>query len=138
MASAVDYCFATKYAAVKLSELAIGIGPFVVGPAVQRKVGLSAMSTLAIDATSWYSAEWAKEKGLYASIYDTTEEMDEAVQKLCCKLALSHESATLKLKKIFWEGTENWDNLLTERAKISGELILSSYSKDAIKKIKGK
>ncbi|MEC8030585.1 MAG: enoyl-CoA hydratase/isomerase family protein, partial [Bacteroidota bacterium] len=92
----------------------------------------------AIDATSWYSAEWAKEKGLYASIYDTTEEMDEAVQKLCCKLALSHKSAILKLKKIFWEGTENWDNLLTERAKISGELILSSYSKDAIKKIKGK
>ena len=138
MASAVDYCFATKYAAVKLSELAIGIGPFVVGPAVQRKVGLSAMSTLAIDATNWYSAEWAREKGLYASIYDTSEEMDDAIQKLCRKLALSHESATLELKKIFWEGTENWDNLLTERAKISGELILSSYSKDVIKKIKGK
>ena len=138
MASAVDYCFATKYAAVKLSELAIGIGPFVVGPAVQRKVGLSAMSTLAIDATSWYSADWAKEKGLYASVYDTTEEMDEAVQKLCSKLAMTHENATLELKKIFWEGTENCDKLLAERAKISGELILSSYSKDAIKKIKGK
>lgn len=137
MASAVDYCFATKYAAVKLSELAIGIGPFVVGPAVERKVGLSAMNTLAIDATTWYSAEWAKEKGLYASIYDTAEEMDEAVFNLCEKLALSHESATKEIKKIFWEGTENWDDLLAKRAKISGELILSSYSKDAIKKIKG-
>ena len=128
--------FATKYAAVKLSELAIGIGPFVVGPAVQRKVGLSAMSTLAIDATSWYSADWAKEKGLYASVYDTTEEMDEAVQKLCSKLAMSHENATLELKKSFGRN-ENWDKLLAERAKISGELILSSYSKDAIKKSKG-
>ena len=137
MASAVDYCFATKYAAVKLSELAIGIGPFVVGPAVERKVGLSAMNTLAIDATTWYSAEWAKEKGLYASIYDTAEEMDEAVFNLCEKLALSHESATKELKRILWEGTENWDDLLAKRAKISGELILSSYSKDAIKKIKG-
>ena len=90
--------FCYKYAAVKLSELAIGIGPFVVGPTVQRKV-LSAMSTLAIDATSWYSAEWAKE-GLYASIYDTTEEMDEAVQKLCCKLSLITRKRHIKIKNL--------------------------------------
>ena len=70
MASAVDYCLATKGASVKLSELAVGIGPFVVGPAVERKVGLSAMSQLAIDATTWQSAQWAKEKGLYAEIYE--------------------------------------------------------------------
>ena len=52
VASAVDYCLATKFAAIKLSELAIGIGPFVVGPAVERKLGLAVMAQLAIDARS--------------------------------------------------------------------------------------
>ncbi|MEC9158890.1 MAG: enoyl-CoA hydratase-related protein, partial [Bacteroidota bacterium] len=138
MASAVDYCFATKYASVKLSELAIGIGPFVVGPAVERKMGLSAMSTLAINATEWFSADWAQEKGLYSSVSETTEEMDAEVDALCKKIATSHDKATKELKKIFWEGTEHWDDLLSERAKISGGLILSNFSKEAIAKIKGK
>lgn len=138
MASAVDYCFATKYASVKLSELAIGIGPFVVGPAVERKMGLSAMSTLAINATEWFSADWAQEKGLYSSVSETTEEMDAEVDALCKNIATSHDKATKELKKIFWEGTEHWDDLLSERAKISGELILSDFSKQAIAKIKGK
>ncbi|MGV6861627.1 MAG: enoyl-CoA hydratase/isomerase family protein [Putridiphycobacter sp.] len=138
VASAVDYCFATKFASVKLSELAVGIGPFVVGPAVQRKIGMSAMSQLAIDATTWQSAEWAKEKGLYAEIFDTVEEMDEAIDILANKLADSNPEAMHLLKQIFWEGTENWGELLKERAAMSGQLVLSDFTVNAINSFKKK
>ena len=80
MASATDYCFATKFAAIKLSELAIGIGPFVVGPAVERKVGTSAFSAMTINATKWFDAEWAREKGLYTEIFETTDDMDVEIE----------------------------------------------------------
>jgi methylglutaconyl-CoA hydratase len=136
MASAVDYCFATEHASVKLSELAIGIGPFVVGPAVERKIGTSAMSQLAINATEWYPANWAREKGLYTDIFSTTSEMDEAIEVLTNKLANSNPEAMRLLKKVFWEGTENWDNLLSERAAMSGELVLSDFTKNAINAFK--
>ncbi len=138
MASATDYCFATKYASVKLSELAIGIGPFVVGPAVERKMGVSAMSTLAINATKWFDSKWAMDKGLFAEIFESTEEMDSQIKILSKKLGESHNKATIALKKVLWQGTENWDNLLNERAKISGELILSSFSKKTIESILNK
>lgn len=138
MASAVDYCLATKFAAVKLSELAIGIGPFVVGPAVERKIGTSAMSQLTIDATTWYSAEWAMKKGLYASIHESAEEMDKAIADLATTLASSNPEAMSKLKKAFWAGTENWDTLLAERAAMSGELVLSTFTREAIAKFKSK
>jgi len=138
MASAVDYCFATKYAAIKLSELALGIGPFVVSPAVERKVGKSAMTMMAINATKWYSADWAKQKGLFADIYESTEEMDEHIEQLSNKLASSNPAAMKQLKKVIWEGTENWDSLLIERAGISGELVLSKFSKNAIHALKKK
>ncbi len=136
MASAVDYCLATKHAAVKLSELAIGIGPFVVGPAVERKVGTSAMSQLAINASEWQTAEWAAQKGLYAELFDTVEELDEGVAKLANKLAGSNPQAMAELKKIFWAGTEHWDELLKERAAISGELVLSEFTRNAINAFK--
>jgi methylglutaconyl-CoA hydratase len=138
IASAVDYCLATKYADVKLSELAVGIGPFVVGPAVERKIGLSAMSELAINATEWRSAEWAKKKGLFTDVYDTTEEMDAEIQRLSCKLAKSNPEAMAHLKSIFWQGTEHWDNLLIERAAISGNLVLSDFTVNAINSFKSK
>ncbi len=138
LASAVDYCFATCYADVKLSELAVGIGPFVVGPAVERKIGLSAMSQLAIDATEWRSADWAREKGLYTDIFDSIEEMDEAIQTLANKLAKSNPEAMQLLKKVFWEGTENWDQLLAERAAMSGKLVLSDFTVNAINSFKKK
>lgn len=138
VAAAVDYCLATKYASVKLSELAVGIGPFVVGPAVERKIGTAAMSQLAINATEWESAEWAKTKGLYADVYDSVTEMDEAIDQLAQKLASSNPGAMKLLKKIFWEGTEHWDVLLAKRAEMSGELVLSDYAKNAIGKFKGK
>jgi len=138
IASAVDYCMATKFSAVKLSELAVGIGPFVVGPAVERKIGLAAMSQLTINATEFKPAEWAREKGLYADVYETAEEMDAAIQTLAEKLAASNPEAMFKLKKIFWEGTESWDNLLKVRAAASGELVLSDFTKDAINAFKKK
>lgn len=138
MASAVDYCFATKNADVKLSELAVGIGPFVVGPAVERKIGVSAMSQLAIDATEWQNAEWAYQKGLYAQIFDTAADMDEAIQKLAVTLAGSNPEAMSMLKSIFWQGTENWDELLAERAGMSGKLVLSDFTVNAINKFKSK
>ena len=138
MASAVDYCFATKYASVKLSELAIGIGPFVVGPAVERKMGVSAMSTLAINATKWFDAKWAMDKGLFAEVFESTEEMDNHIKILSEKLGKSHYKANKALKTILWQGTEKWDELLVERAKISGELILSNFSKKIIESILNK
>lgn len=136
MASAVDYCYASKYADVKLSELAVGIGPFVVGPAVERKIGLSAMSELAINATEWRSAEWAKAKGLFVDVFDEVAEMDEEISRLASTLANSNPEAMAMLKKVFWEGTEHWDQLLIERAGMSGKLVLSEFTVNAINKFK--
>lgn len=138
LASAVDYCFATRFADVKLSELAVGIGPFVVGPAVERKIGLSAMSQLAIDATAWRSADWAREKGLYTDIFDTVEAMDEAIDVLATKLSKSNPEAMSMLKSVFWQGTEHWDDLLAERAAMSGKLVLSDFTVNAINSFKSK
>jgi methylglutaconyl-CoA hydratase len=134
LAAAVDYCLATRHAQVRLSELAVGIGPFVVGPAVERKVGLSAFSQMALNAGGLYSAEWAKEKGLFAEIYENAEELDAAVLDLARTLATSNPEALRLLKKIFWEGTENWDQLLFERAGMSGKLVLSEFTRNALAK----
>ncbi len=136
MASATDYCFATKFASVKLSELAIGIGPFVVGPAVERKVGTSAFSAMTINSTKWFDASWAREKGLYTEVFETTEEMDIEVSKLASTLSISNPEAMDGLKKIMWEGTNHWDTLLMERAESSGKLVLSDFTKNAIEKLK--
>jgi len=136
MASATDYCFATKYASVKLSELAIGIGPFVVGPPIERKIDVSAFSQLTINATEWHSAEWAREKGLYAEVYESTEEMDTAIQTLAEKLAASNPDSMRALKEVMWDGTDHWDSLLLERAAMSGTRVLSEYTKQTLEKLK--
>ena len=133
VASATDYCMATKFAAIKLSELNVGIGPFVVGPAVERKLGLSAMSQIAIDANSFYEAEWARQKGLYNQVFDSVEALDEAVQKFAENLCNYNPEAMKEMKKVFWSGTEDWDELLAERAVISGRLVLSEFTKDKLK-----
>lgn len=138
VAAATDYCLATKYASVKLSELAIGIGPFVVGPAVERKLGSSGMQQLAINATEWQSADWARQRGLYADVYDTAEEMDKAVEDLAQKLAASNPEAMRQLKEVFWGGREDWDTLLEERAAASGRLVLSDFTVNAIEAFKAK
>tara|TARA_B110000116_G_scaffold45382_1_gene37630 strand:+ start:1461 stop:2216 length:756 start_codon:yes stop_codon:yes gene_type:complete len=138
MASATDYCFATKFASVKLSELAIGIGPFVVGPAVERKIGISAFSAMTINTGKWFDATWAREKGLYTEVFDRAEEMDTEIEKLASTLSKSNPEAMEGLKKIMWEGTDHWDTLLMERAESSGKLVLSDFTRNAIKKFKAK
>ena len=138
MASATDYCFATRFASVKLSELAIGIGPFVVGPAVKRKIGNAAFSAMTINATKWFDANWACSKGLYSEVFDTSKEMDSEIEKLVTTLANSNPEAMKDLKKVMWEKTEHWDTLLMERAESSGRLVLSDFTKKAIEKFKNK
>ena len=136
IAASTDYCMATQFAAVKLSELNVGIGPFVVSPAIERKMGVSAMSQIAIDANTFYEASWAKEKGLYANVYESIEAMDEAVQKFAEHLCTYNPEAMMEMKKIFWRGTDDWDTLLAERAAISGRLVLSDFTKETLKKFK--
>lgn len=138
IASAADYTFAVESASVKLSELAVGIGPFVVGPAVERKIGTSAFCQLTINATEWQSAHWAREKGLYAEVFANSSLMDEAINNLTGRLASSNPEAMQMLKQIMWKGTEHWDELLTERAGMSGKLVLSEFTVNAINKFKQK
>jgi len=138
IAAAVDYAIATEAAEVKLSELAVGIGPFVVGPAVERKIGTSGYSQLAIDATMWRNADWARRKGLFAEVHSHPDGMDESIARLTELLAHSSPQAMAEMKKIFWKGTEHWDKLLVERAAISGKLVLSDFTRNAIEKFKKK
>jgi methylglutaconyl-CoA hydratase len=138
IACAADYTFAVDTASVKLSELAVGIGPFVVGPAVERKIGTAAFSSLSINATEWQSAMWAKEKGMYAEIFASTAEMDQAISALIEKLSGSNPEAMQALKKVFWEGTDHWDKLLSDRAGVSGRLVLSDFTRNSIAKFKSK
>jgi len=138
IAAAADYAIAVENADIKLSELAVGIGPFVVGPAVQRKIGLSAFSQLAIDAHMWRSGDWARRKGLFAELHPNVEGMDESINRLANTLVHSNPQAMAELKKIFWEGTEHWDELLKERAAISGELVLSEFTRKAIENFRKK
>jgi len=138
IACSADYTFAVDSASVKLSELAIGIGPFVVGPAVERKIGSSAFCQLTINASEWQTAEWAKQKGLYNQVFSNIEEMDKGIETLSQILASSNPEAMEMLKKEMWKGTENWDQLLIERAGMSGKLVLSDFTINAINKFKQK
>jgi methylglutaconyl-CoA hydratase len=138
LAAAADYAIAVEGADVKLSELAFGIGPFVVGPAVERKIGTAAFSALAIDAAVWRNSDWAKRKGLFAEVHENIDNMDESIKRLAQHLSHYSPEAMSEMKKIFWKNTEHWDVLLKERAAISGRLILSNFSKSAIEKFKTK
>ena len=136
LASAVDYCLATQYASVKLSELNIGIGPFVVGPAVERKIGLSAFSQMTINANSFYPASWAERNGLFAEIFEDNEDLREGTMRLAKYLCSTNPEARNELKKVFWQGCEDWDDLLAARAQKSGRLVLSAFTKRALDKYK--
>ena len=138
IASAADYTLASTHASVKLSELAVGIGPFVVGPAVERKIGSAAFCQLAINASEWQSADWAREKGLFAEVHESTQALDQAVLQLANKLAASNPEAMQLLKQVAWAGTEHWDELLIERAAMSGQLVLSDFTVNAINQFKAK
>lgn len=136
LAAAVDYCLATRYASVRLSELAVGFGPFVIGPAVQRKVGLAAFSQMALNPEEWQTAQWAKEKNLFQEVFEGTEQLDAYLTYFTDKLCGYNPEALRELKRIFWADTPSWDALLTERAAISGRLSLSDFSKKAIESFK--
>ena len=138
LAAAADYAIALEGADVKLSELSIGLGPFVVGPAIERKIGLSAFSHLAIDAGMWRPADWARRHGLYAELHPTAEDMDESIQRLANELAHTPSEATAELKTVLWGGTENWDTVLYQRAAVSGKLVTSSFTKMALEQLKKK
>lgn len=136
LVAACDYALASVEAAIKLSELAIGIGPFVIEPAVSRKIGKAAMSELTLAPYSWKNAYWAKNKGLYAEVYESVNDLDKELEIFCSKLAECNPEALYEMKKVMWEGTENWDTLLYERATISGRLVLSDFTKEALSKFK--
>lgn len=136
LAAACDYCLATEQAAIKLSELSIGIGPFVIAPAVERKMGVGALSELTLAAHEWKNAYWAKEKGLYARVFETMKDLDKEVEIFSEKLAGYNPEALYEMKRILWAGTENWTDLLQERAAISGELVLSDFTREALEKFK--
>lgn len=138
IAAAADYAIAVEGADIKLTELAIGIGPFVIGPAVQRKLGLSAFTQLTIDSNTWRSADWARRKGLYAELHPEVSGMNESIERLAYTLSHSNPEAIKELKREFWAGTDHWDDLLKERASISGRLILSEHSREAIQKFKNR
>ncbi len=138
LAAACDYTLATNQASVKLSELAVGIGPFVVGPAVERKIGTAAAYELAIDAANFRTAEWAKQKGLFVEVFEKIVDLDENVEQLAKHLSTQSPMAMAEIKAAFWQGTEHWDELLMQRAAISGKLVLSTFTKEFIKNFKAK
>jgi methylglutaconyl-CoA hydratase len=135
IAAACDYALATNESAIKLSELGIGIGPFVIEPAVTRKIGKSAVTEMTLE-TEWKTAAWAKQKGLYAKVFETTAELDLEITAFANKLAGYNPEALIEMKKVLWEGTENWGTLLYERAEISGKLVLSDFSIKALNQLK--
>ena len=124
--SACDIAFATKYASIRLSELSIGIGPFVIEPAVSRKIGLNGFSELTLKPLEWKDPLWAKNNGLYSEVFDSTELLDEFIEKYIDNLAKYSVSALAEIKKTLWYGTDNWNNLMNSRAEISGRLILNN------------
>ncbi|WP_333808977.1 enoyl-CoA hydratase/isomerase family protein [Flavobacterium sp.] len=136
LAAACDYTFATQKSDIKLSEIAIGIGPFVIEPAVSRKIGKTALAEMTLTPTLWKSANWAKEKGLFTEIFDTVEELDNRLENYINELAQYNKEALADMKEVLWEGTDNWDSLLYERAAISGRLVLSDFTKKALEKFK--
>lgn len=131
LVAASDYAMAAETASLRLSELAVGIGPFVVGPAIERKIGLGGFGAMAVD-TDWRTARWAEEFGLYSRVFDSVNALDSALDLFARKRARTNPAAMAKLKSVFWQGTENWERLLEERAEMSGVLVTSEYTRSAI------
>ena len=136
IAAACDYCFATEASDIKLSELSIGIGPFVIAPALERKMGISALSALSLEAKSWKTAYWAEKNGLFNTVFENTRDLDNGIDILTQQLSQYNPEALLEMKKIFWEGTAHWDELLIQRAEITGKLVLSDFTKEALAKLR--
>lgn len=134
LSSAVDYALASKWATIRLSELSLAIGPFVIGPAVERKIGLSAFSQLAINATEWQTAHWAKSRGLFQEVFDTVEQLDAYLDSFLDRFLTYSPEALAQLKYLIWEGTDDWPSIMEERAAQSGRLVLTDHAQKAIAK----
>ncbi len=134
--AACDYVFASVDAAVRLSELTIGIAPLVIAPAVERKIGVAGLAEMSLAPTEWKNAYWAKEKGLFSKVYDTSKEMDKEIEYFTSQLGRYNSEALRELKKVLWQGTDNWNQLLTDRAIITGKLALSPHTKKALEAFK--
>ncbi|MFX0556181.1 enoyl-CoA hydratase/isomerase family protein [Maribacter sp. CXY002] len=136
LAAACDYVFASENASIRLSELAIGIAPLVIAPAVERKIGIAGLSELSLAPTEWKNAYWAKEKGLFSKVFDNLKELDQELELFAEKLSSYNPEALEDWKKVLWKDTDHWDALLTERAAISGKLALSAFTRNAMSKFK--
>ena len=135
IACAADYCFATKDAAMALTELNLGIGPFVIGPYVERKIGKSAYEAISIDA-DFRSADWCEKHDVYHSVSENIQEMDAKIEAFMKKLSERSADALASIKKVSWEGSEHFDQLMPERILMSASLILEDSAKQNIQKIK--
>ena len=134
--AACDYALATNHAEVKLSEIAIGIGPFVIAPLLLRKIGTAAMSELSLAAHAWKSADWAHAKGLLSELHSDFDSLEEAVKQNAERISAYIPKAVAELKKALWKGTEDWDNLLEHNAAVSGSLVLSDRTQQTLKQLK--
>ena len=135
--AASDYVIATDHSLLRLSELAIGIGPFVVGPVILRKLGPGAFSAMALDA-EWRAAEWGLEMGLYSQVHDSIAGLNSAFDGFVLTLAKANPEATALIKATLWAGTEDWEKLLDDRAALSGRLVRSDFTRRAIEAFKAK
>lgn len=135
IACGADYCFATKDAALALTEINLGIGPFVIGPYVERKIGKSQFSAMAIDA-EFRSAEWAEEHNIYHSVSENIAEMDIKLDDFLQKLSTRSDDALALIKKVSWEGTDYFNMLMPDRIHMSASLILEDSAKKNIEAIK--
>jgi len=136
LAAACDYVFAAEAASIRLSELSIGIAPLVIAPAVARKIGAAALSEMSLSPKEWKSAYWAQEKGLFSKVFDDLKELDKELDFFADQLSKYNPDALAEWKNVLWEGTSDWDSLLTERAAVTGKLVLSEFTKNALTKFK--
>lgn len=136
LVAACDYVFATDAAAIRLSELSIGIAPLVIAPAVERKIGTAALSEMSLAPTEWKNAYWAQQKGLFSKVFESLKELDKELGFFTEKLAAYNPEALAEWKKVLWQNTEHWDSLLVERAEITGTLVLSTFTRQALANFK--
>lgn len=132
---AADYCFATENASLALTEINLEIGPFVISPFVERKVGKSQMIAMSLDA-EFRDANWAVQHNVYNKIFSTISEMDEEIEKFLNRLSTKNHKVLAKIKELSWEGTEHFGEILPEKINISANLVLEDSAKENIQKIK--
>lgn len=134
---ASDYSIAVRSAQVKLSELQVGIGPFVVGVVIERKLGLAPFQSLAVHA-DWHDAAWCERHGVYSAVVEDEAALDAAIDAHAKRLAASNPEAMREMKRIFWRGTDDWEALMGERAAMSGRMVLSAFTRDALARFRAR